>query len=125
MAAQFKQSIIARLGGLVVARADDRIVFDPVLVGQTQFHAADASFQYRDRRGKRRQIPLSAGTLAFLVGEVLVVAHSAGPPFIAVLLDDGSIRSQEGLMLDAETSAQILGRGDRVRRVDVYLGLTG
>ncbi len=75
-------------------------------VGRSQFHAADTTFQYLDGRGKRRQIPLSPGTLAFLVGQVLVVAHSAGPPFIAVLLDDGSIRSQEGLMLDAETSAR-------------------
>ena len=57
------------------------------------------------------------------MGDVLVVAHSAGPAFIAVILEDGSIRSQDGLALDPETSAQILGHGSPVRRLDVYLGL--
>jgi hypothetical protein len=123
MAAQFKQGIITRRGGLVVALADDRIVFDPVLVGRTQFHSTEASFSYRDRQGKHRQIPLSPGTLAFLVGRVPVVAHSAGPPFIAVVREDGSIQSHDGLALDRETSAEVLGRGDRIRRLDVYLGL--
>ncbi len=123
MAAHLKTGIISRVDGLVVLVTDDRIVFDPVFVGPGPIRPPSGTFDYVDRQGARRQVDLAAGTLAFTVADVLVVAHRGGPPFITVILDDGSIRSQEGLTLDRETSAQILGAGGGVRRLDVYLGL--
>jgi hypothetical protein len=123
MVARFKQGVIARVGGLVVTVAGDRIVFDPELVGPAQFRNSAGRFRYRDERGNRREVPLSPGTLALTVEHVLVVAHHAGPAWIAVVLEDGSLRSQTGLTLDAETSAAILGGTSRVHRLDVYLGL--
>ena len=74
---RFKEGIIARLGGLVVAVEDDRIVFDPVLVRRDDFRSRESEFSYRDAKGQSHRIPLSPGTLAFTVTEVLVVAHSA------------------------------------------------
>jgi hypothetical protein len=92
-------------------------------VGKSQFRTSEGDFRYVDTHGRKRRVALGPGDLAFTVGKVLVVAHSTGPPWIAVVLADGSIRSQEGLALDAGTSAEILSQTDRVRRLDVYLGV--
>jgi hypothetical protein len=121
--ARFKQGVIARVGGLVVSVTGDRIVFDPELVGSAQFRSSAGRFRYQDDRGNQREVPVSPGTLALTIEHVLVVVHRAGPPWIAVVLEDGSIRSQTGLTLDAETSAEILSGGSRVHRLDVYLGV--
>jgi hypothetical protein len=123
MVVRIKQGVIARLGGLVVTLAGDRIVFDPELVGPAQFRTSAGRFRYRDEHGNPRDIPVSPGTLALTVENTLVVVHSAGPPWIAVVLEDGSLRSQTGLTLDPDTSADILGGTSRVHRLDVYLGV--
>jgi hypothetical protein len=122
MAAHSKSNIVTRVGGLLVVLIDGRLVFDPVLVGPGQLRTSEGRFRYVDSRGQRRQVALAPGTFAFTLRDVLVVAHGAGPAFLAVIFEDGSIASQEGLALDRETSAQVLA-GGRVRRLDAFLGL--
>jgi hypothetical protein len=124
MTGKSRDAIVARLDGLVVAVANGCLVFDPALLGRNRFRAREERFHYFDARGQRREVPLGAGTLAFTLSRVLVVAHVVGPSWIAVVFEDGSIRGQQGLRLDPATTAEIMRESGRVRRLDLYLGLT-
>jgi hypothetical protein len=118
-----QQGVLARIGGLAVTVERGCIVFDGALVGTSQFGSGQEPFRYCDANGAPRQVPLPPGTFAFLLGSTLVVAHRSGPPFVAIVFDDGSVLSHDELILDRETSAEILRRSDRVRRVDLFLGM--
>jgi len=108
----------------VVTVERDCIVFDPTLVGGSQFGTAPEPFRYTDATGEVRAVEPGPDSFAFTLGPTLVVAHRSGPPFVAIVFDDGSVRSNEELAIDRETSAEIVARTGRVRRVDLFLGLT-
>jgi len=122
MTGQVKEDFITRFSELGVQVEAGRIAFLPWLVSSAEFLRQSATFRFFDLEGKAQSLDLKAGTLAFTLCQVPVVAHRSGSARIVVLALDGSPKVTEGLVLDAETSAAIFERTGGVRRLEVFLG---
>ena len=126
MTGQVKEDIITRRGELGVTVAGGRLVFRRDLVQPGELLSRRTTFRYLDLDGREGEIDLGPGSLAFTICQVPVVAHRAGPTSVVVSASDGSApRSQDGLALDAATSAAIFQRTGAIRRLDVFFALDG
>jgi hypothetical protein len=116
MTGQVKEDLISRLGEMGVAVEAGRLGFRSHLVNRDEFLKEARAFPFYE-------LALEAGTLAFTVCQVPVVAHQAGPPRIEISGADGSRRTVDGLDLDNDTSAAVFERTGAVRRLDVFFAL--
>ena len=124
MTGQVKEQLITRLGEFGLSVQDGRIVFDPVLLRQSEFLGATEVFEYTALDGTRRTLELEQGTLAFTHCQVPIVYRLAEHETITVSRSDGTTRELEGRALDRDTSREIFTRSGTVVRVDVHLGRT-
>jgi hypothetical protein len=123
MTGQVKEDILARRGELGVLARDGRLTFRPDLVRRCELRSEPGRFDYVDVHGRSQAVDVPAGALALTVGQIPVVVHRRGPARIVVTLDGAPPRTREGLVLDRETTAEILGRTGRCTRLDVHLDI--
>jgi hypothetical protein len=121
MTGQVKEEILIRLGELGVVIRGGCVAFRPRLLRPSELLREPATFEPLGADGRRRRIPLDAGSLAFTLCQVPIVYHAGGPPRLAVTAADGSVRSTPGDTLDAETSAELFERTGRIARVDAWV----
>ncbi len=121
MTGQVKEEILARWGELGVYVEDGAVRFDPVLLRDDEFLAADARFAYVDADGKDQSMTLEAGSLAFTLCETPIVYSRGGKTSISVHYADGRVDTVAGSSLPAEASALLFARSAVIRRIDVHV----
>jgi hypothetical protein len=119
---QVKEDIIARWAALGLVVAAGCLTFDPELVDRNELLDHPALFRHLDVAGREQELPVDAGALAFTCCQVPVVLHRGGPRRVLVTRTGGAVW-EEGLVVDAETSAELFRRTGVVRRLNVFLGL--
>ncbi|MDR3673291.1 MAG: hypothetical protein P4L36_20765 [Holophaga sp.] len=124
MTGQVKEDILTRISEMGVKVSGGRITFQPWIMPLEEFLAKADTFRYVDLDGQFQTLQLAAGTLAFTLCQVPVVAHRGGAPRIIVTRGDGR-QVIGGLALDAATSGAIHERTGAVRQLEVFLGLDG
>jgi hypothetical protein len=123
MTGQVKEDLLSRLSELGVEITGGRIAFLPHLIQPGEFLAGPAPFHGVDLAFEPTTLNLEAGSYAFTLCQVPVVAHRLGEARIQITMRGGSRRTLQGLEVDPETSAAIFGRTGEVERLDVFLGL--
>ncbi len=120
MTGQVKEEILTRLGELGVRVEAGCVRFRPVLLRDDEFLDAPAVFRCFDVEGQACSLSLPAGSLAFTLCQVPVVYRRAdGPARLRLWFQDDSGAEVVGDALDASLSADLLGRGGRLRRLEV------
>jgi hypothetical protein len=127
MTGQVKEEIITRLGELGVSVRDGTVRFDPVLLRRSEFLREPQTFEYYDVAGRRQSMELAADTLAFTYCQVPIVYRRSDEPHFMLHFADGTDRSLDGLVLDADASAEVFRRSGKIVRIEVSLapGLDG
>jgi hypothetical protein len=121
MTGQVKEEILTRMGEFGIRVDGGRIHFEPLLLRPDEFLDEEAEFAYHDVDGRRREIRLDPGTLAFTHCQVPVVYRRGEAAAIRVHGGDGSVRTVTGSTLDEATSAEIFRRSGAITRLDVTL----
>ena len=120
MTGQVKEEILTRLGELGVRVCGGLVGFRPLLLRDDEFLDGPAVFRCFDVEGQACALPLPAGSLAFTLCQVPVVyRRSDGPARLRLWFQDDSAAEIAGDTLDAAHSADLLGRGGRLRRLEV------
>ena len=122
MTGQAKEDIISRFGELGARVEEGRLRFDPSFAAEDEFLSGPRDFSYVDALGQERIAALGAGSYAFTICQVLVVAHRADGSLARVDVGraDGSSFVVPGTMLDPEASAAIFDRSGEIARLDVF-----
>ena len=120
---QVKEDVICRFGELGVIVKDGEIHFSPHLLRREEFVPAQASFGHYDITGRKQQLRLKAGELAFTYCQVPVVFRRASKMSLTVVRTGGAKQHSETLRLDAATSREIFERTGKVARIEVSLSL--
>mgnify|MGYP000283017656 CR=1 FL=1 len=81
-------------------------------------------FDYIDVNGKRQQVTLAAGGLAFTYCQVPVVYQLADENQLEVVHQNNVATKMDTLSLDEATSKQLFGRTGEVARIIVYINST-
>lgn len=123
MTGQVKEDILTRFGELGVRVRGGRIAFCKSLINRGEFLTAPGSYTWVDVRGRKRDIPLQPGMLAFTFCQTPVVCRMSEKERIRLTKADGSQQTVEGLRLSAEISQAIFNRTGEVVRLDVFMGL--
>ena len=92
-------------------------LFDPAELLTTR-----STFSYLDVQGRRQELAIEAGALAYTICQVPVVVQANGRAEVVAHLLGGETRRIDGHALDAATSAHIFQRDGAVERLDVSLG---
>ena len=121
MTGQVKEDILARWGELGVTVDDGQIVFHPVLLRKAEFLTEPTTFAYFDVTGEPNSLALEGDSLAFTYCQVPVVYRLSDTPSITITDVDGTTTAQEGLALDAATSAMLFERLGKVAKLEVAL----
>jgi hypothetical protein len=121
MTGQVKEEILIRLGELGVLVQGGRLSFRPRLLRRAELLVAPETFRPLLLDGRRAELPLEPGSLAFTLCQVPIVYHLAEAPRLAVSTADGVRRELAGDELDEATSAAVFERTGRVARIDVWI----
>jgi hypothetical protein len=121
MTGQVKEDFIARMKELGLHIIDGQIVFNTSLMNPYEQIIQDKIFEYYDLKGKRQQISLTAGQLAFTCCQVPVVYTFWDNEQLWVSFKNGQRRSFKNKVIDKQTSALIFGRTDEITRIDLVI----
>jgi hypothetical protein len=121
MTGQVKEDVLARFGELGVIISQGEIHFRPDILRASEFSGQPEVFTYFDLQGQRHDLEIPAGALAFTYCQVPVVYHRSDSPRLALTLADGTVRSQEDLVMSGQDSAALFGRTGEIARVEVWL----
>jgi hypothetical protein len=121
MTGQVKEDFIARMKELGLHIIDGQIVFNTSLMNPYEQIIQDKIFEYYDLKGKRQQISLTAGQLAFTYCQVPVVYTFWDNEQLWVSFKNGQRRSFKNKVIDKQTSALIFGRTDEITRIDLVI----
>jgi hypothetical protein len=120
MTGQVKEEVLTRLGEMGLFVQDGEIIFDPVLLRESEFLKQDEVFRYIDISGQRQEITLSAGSLAYTFCQVPVVYSSLDSNKIKVVFSDGNIHEITGNRLESAISRHIFKRDGYINRITVF-----
>ncbi|MBK9121565.1 MAG: hypothetical protein IPM16_00390 [Chloroflexi bacterium] len=119
MTGAVKEEILTRLGELGIVVEDGQIVFDPVLLRDTERLQAPSVLHYRDVTDAEQHAEIPAGAYAFTFCRVPVVVQLADRRKIIADLADGTQEVVDGRTLGPALSASIFAHEGRVRRLTV------
>jgi hypothetical protein len=118
MTGQVKEEVITRMGEMGITVEGGQLVLNPLLLRPSEFTSERTEWSYLDVGGKMQTLALCPGMLAFTFCQVPIlfekVANNAN---MVITMADGSQVTEEGLRLDARTSAMIFERTGQVREV--------
>jgi hypothetical protein len=118
MTGQVKEEILTRAGELGVTIRDGILSFEPILLRQTEFLSAPATWEYVDISGRKREVSLPVKSLAFTVCQTPVRMMLADEPVIRVHFNDGRIESIPGSSLHLEWSQSVLTRAGEIALIE-------
>jgi hypothetical protein len=121
MTGQVKEEILSRLAELGLSVEHGAISFDPVLLDKSEFLDRPAEFVYLDVNGRKQELALPAGSLAYTFCQVPVVYRPAAEEKLEVRFSDGGTREISGHVLEADLSRHVFHRDGRIASVMVFL----
>ena len=123
MTGQVKEEVLSRFGELGVRVAGGEVRFEPRLLRAREFSSEPRRFRFVDVQGQWQELTVPAAGLAFTWCQVPIVyrLRSAGPPALAITLQDGRIQTLPQLLLPAALSAELFRRTGCIRQVAVDL----
>jgi hypothetical protein len=123
MTGQVKEEILTRLGELGVSVEEGALRFAPSLLRAEEFLPEPGVFAYWDVEGRRKEMTIPAGSLAFTYCQIPVVYTLADTEAIEVRFSDGRSLEVPGTKLDVPTSRHILDRDGEVQEVRVTVSI--
>ncbi len=117
-----KEEIMTRQAELGFAFAGGRLAFDFLLLDRAELLAAPTAFFYWDVAGRRQQIELEAGSIAYTICQVPVILRSGGEPGVQVWRTDGGVEQVPGHVLDPVNSRHIWQRDGVIHHLVVGEG---
>ncbi len=112
-----KEEILTRQMELGFSIENGNIVFDFLLLDRNEFLADPSVFSYWSIDGKRQQIELKAGSIAYSICQVPVILQASNETCIEVHLTDGITWKIEGHVLDPVNSRHIFQRDGTVHHL--------
>lgn len=119
MTGQVKEDILSRFGELGVSVAEAQLCFSPRQLRKEEFLTEPRAFDYISTEGKKGQINLHKGELAFTFCQVPVVYASADREKITVHFAGGNTEEVAGHCLPPTLSALIFKRTGKVEWLEV------
>jgi hypothetical protein len=119
MTGMVKETILARQAELGWTVIDGRLNFNPWLLDPKELLTSPAVFSYWDVNGKKLEINLKAGSLAYTICQTPVVIQVSDEPGITMVFPDGAEQVIPGNMLDEDTSKHIFLRDGVVQKLIV------
>ncbi len=124
MTGQVKEDILSRFGELGVFAKDGQLYFDPCLLRKDELLNEPQVFDYVDVKGRKGQVSLKKGQLAFTYCSVPVVYSSSDAEKIIIFFTDGKKEDVAGNVLSPEVSKMIFKRSGKIDRMEVFLKIT-
>jgi len=121
MTGQVKEEILVRFGELGVDVVAGSLRFQPQLVDTAEFGPA-SRFHAIDVTGRRRDIAVPEGGLAFTVCQVPVVYEPSATSFIRIVYGGDRVETIDGHTLPVSVSGEVFRRTGRV--VSIQVGVT-
>ncbi|WP_445381571.1 hypothetical protein [Robiginitalea sp. IMCC43444] len=121
MTGQVKEDILARKDELGLRIQGGCLHFGKGIFQEAEYLKTTSVFNYVDCDGKKQQLDVPAGSLAFTYCQVPIVYSQANKGSVELHLNDGSVKRFEGLKLDASHSDEIFRRTGKVEQIRVYL----
>ncbi|MDC1434475.1 hypothetical protein N8147_02880, partial [Flavobacteriaceae bacterium] len=122
MTGQVKEDILSRFGELGVQVEKGAIHFKPSLLKADEFLNSEAEFNYYTVLGKKNNIPLDKGTLAFTYCQVPVLYKKGAASSINIGFTSEESLTIEGSSLTPEISSQLFNRTNEVQQIEVTIG---
>jgi len=122
MTGQVKEDILSRFGELGVQVEKGAIHFKPSLLKADEFLNSEAEFNYYTVLGKKNNIPLDKGTLAFTYCQVPVLYKKGATSSINIGFTSEESLTIEGSSLTPEISSQLFNRTNEVQQIEVTIG---
>jgi len=115
MTGQVKEEMLTRPLELGLRVEDGRIVFDPILLRDTELLGAPDSWEYFDVADRWRALELPEGSLAMTLCQVpVLISRTSDEPSVEVEYTDGQRRIFEGLHLDRTASRAVFDRSGEI-----------
>jgi len=120
MTGQVKEDILSRMGELGLVVINGTLRFQPNLLRKAEFLKAAESFTHIDIHGQEQPLALQAGSLCFSYCQVPVVYQLADRQQLELVLEDGSLVTQQALQVDREMSQELFKRSGKIRQINVF-----
>ena len=114
-----KEEILIRQAELGLTIADGCLVFNPLLIDQTELLTTPATFTYMDVTGRQRALELTPGSLAYSLCQTPIILRTGGQAEIRIDFADGRIQTISGHRLDESRSRQIFLRDGTIKQLTV------
>ncbi len=122
MTGQVKEDILTRIGELGVTVVDKKLSFKPHLLKSAEFLSQEKKALFTLTSGKRTELALKPGSLAFTVCQTPVIYQQAEADTIAITYNDGTVTQFNGHAVDASISSAIFNRtADNINYVTVFI----
>ncbi len=121
MTGQVKEDILVRMGELGVFIEDGKLVFNPVLLKESEFLKEKSQFNYVDVKDIDRKLDLQPNSMAFTFCQVPVVYKKSGKTGIKVTFSSGDNENINGLNLNRNVSRKIFNRTGEIELIIVDL----
>jgi hypothetical protein len=121
MTGQVKEELIARWAELGIFIQDGTLVFDTLMLRESEFISREMPFEYIDVDGKEQSINLPPNSLAYTLCQVPIVYIRSDDDEIEITYADGQTLRVAGSCLEVDTSQHIFNRDGHVVRITVFL----
>jgi hypothetical protein len=118
-----KEEIIARQGELSLTIEDGCLVFNPILVDESELLSTQTHFTYIDVNGGTELIDLPVNALAYTLCQTPIILQAGNEQAIIAETKDGQVISLPGNRLDKDLSQHIFKRDGRVKNLVVQFVL--
>ncbi len=116
-----KEEVLTRQGEVGYTVHEGRLAFDLQLFDRQELLTAPGTFTYLDVHGKRQQLELEAGSLAYTICQTPVILKAGARPGITVHTGGGAAQRIEGHVLDGANSRHIFLRDGQVHHLTVEI----
>jgi hypothetical protein len=123
MTGQVKEDILSRMAELGVEVREGKLSFGVGLLQKEEILKENQEFVYIDLHQEEQSISLAPGSLAFTYCQTPVIYTFGAKKGAEILFKDRSVKNQDEVVLDPETSAKIFRRTGEINMIKVFLPL--
>jgi hypothetical protein len=119
MSGMVKEEVITRQQELGLSIKGGKLSFDLLLLDRKEFLDQASTFTYWSVDGRKDQINLSAGSIAYTVCQVPVIIQKSSEAAIKIYYKDGTTQQILGHVLDSENSSHLFLRDGAIHHLFV------
>jgi hypothetical protein len=116
-----KEEILTRQAELGYFIENGLLTFDFLLLDKKELSSAPKTFSYFGVDGKKQELHLNAGCLAYTICGVPVILQTAGQNNIKINFADGSVQQIDGHVLDSTNSMHIFQRDGAIHHLVISI----